>query len=438
MSRTFIRFLCFCLIVSLSLVACGTEDPDTPAPLLTGTPEEGTPEATVTGQADGSPTPGGAILPPGNVTLTIWTIEEFAPADEDAGGRNLLGQLLAFDRSHPDLTVDVVVKRPDGAGGIMDYLHTAPEVAPDVLPDITVLSSQNLPRGVDEGVIQALDDLLSPETVAGLFPAAGDLGRVDDVLMGLPFMLDFEHVVYNSGILTSTAPITWGAVLDSGGPYLFPAAEDAPVDTALTHYLAAGGALYDEDGTPRFEIDPLTEVFRFYQLANSQKVIPAAMLQTHSLAESWDAYLNGNALIAHTSATLYLSGRDDLLNTAVAPPPGPEEAAPPLAAGWVWAIVTPDPSRQGLAAELLDWLMSPEHLGVWSYSSRWLPASADALAVWPTDDAYVQFAHEQLHGALAHPGDAYNQVMQPKLTQAVRDVLLGNSSPAAAAAASSP
>lgn len=423
------------LIASLFLVACGNAEGETPESSLTETPESGTPEAVETDQADGSPTPGGAILPPGNVTLTIWTVEEFAPADEDPGGRNLLGQLLAFDRSHPDLSIEVLVKRPDGPGSIMDYLQTAPAVAPDVLPDITILSSQNLPLAVDEGVIQALDGLISPEIVGALFPAAGDLARVeDDALMGLPFMLDFEHTVYNSAILTSTAPITWGAVLESGGPYLFPAAQEAPADTALIHYLAAGGALYDEEGNPRFEIDPLTEVFRFYQLANSERVIPAAMLNTRSLAESWEAYQDGGTLIAHTNAALYLAGRDDLLNTAVAPIPGPEEAAPSLATAWHWVILSPDPTRRTLAAELLDWLMAADNLGVWSYSSRWLPASADALAIWPTDDAYVQFAQEQLRLAIAHPGEVYNQVMQPKLAEAVRDVLLGNSSPAEAAA----
>jgi ABC-type glycerol-3-phosphate transport system substrate-binding protein len=156
------------------------------------------------------------------------------------------------------------------------------------------------------------------------------------------------------------------------------------------------------------------------------------------LAESWDAYLNGNALIAHVGAALYLGGRDELLNTAVAPTPGPQKAAPPLVSGWHWTITASDPSRQQLAAELLNWLMSAENLGVWSYSSRWLPALDEALAVWPTDDEYIQFAREQLLIAVPHPDDAYNQIVQPKLTQAVRDVLLGNNSPAAAAAATAP
>jgi ABC-type glycerol-3-phosphate transport system substrate-binding protein len=424
-----------CLLI---MTGCGFKSPDTPTPSLAGTPATTTPQLTPTGQTAEVVTPGGAILPPGTVTLTIWTIQEFAPADDDPGGRHLLNQLLAFERSQPDATVDVVLKRLTGPGGIMDYFDTASLVAPDVLPDIAVLDSRLLPQAVAEGVIQPLDDLLSPETVASLFPAARELGLVDGVLMGVPFMLDFEHVVYNTAILTDTVPSTWEVVLDSGGPYLFPAAEDAPMDAVLSHYLAAGGTLYDQAGDPRFEIDPLTEVFRFYQSANGQQVIPAAMLQTHSLAESWNAYLSGNALIAHVNAALFLAGRDDLLNTAVAPIPGPEQAAPPLVSGWHWVIATSDPSHQHLAAELINWLMEVENLGVWSYASRWLPASSGALDIWPTDDPYVQFVRDQVQVAVPHPGDLYDQVVQPRLSQAVRDVLLGNSSPAAAADATLP
>jgi ABC-type glycerol-3-phosphate transport system substrate-binding protein len=424
-----------CLLI---MTGCGSRSTETPTPSLTGTPEAATPQVTPTDQIGEVVTPGGAILPPGAVTLTIWTIEEFAPADDDPGGRHLLSQILAFERNQPDATVEVVLKRLTGPGGIMDYFHTASQVAPEVLPDIAILDSQLLPQAVAEGVIQPLDDLLSPEVVASLFPAASELGRVDGVLMSIPFMLDFEHLVYNTAILTETVPSTWDVILDSGGPYLFPAAEDAPIDAVLSHYLAAGGTLYDQAGGPRLEIDPLTEVFRFYQSANGQQVIPAAMLQTHSLAESWNAYLSGNALIAHVNAALFLADRADLLNTAVAPIPGPARAAPPLVSGWHWAIATPDASHQRLAAELLNWLMGPENLGVWSYADRWLPATTGALDIWPTDDQYVQFVRDQLQAAVPHPGEAYDQVVQPRLTQAVRDVLLGNSAPAAAAAAAVP
>lgn len=424
-----------CLII---MTGCSAQSSGTPTRPSTGTPAATTPRPTPTIQSGEALTPGGAMLPPGNVTLTMWVIQEFTPSDDDPGGRHLLNQLLAFERSQADVTVDVVEKRLTGPGGIMDYFHTASQVAPDVLPDIAILSSQLLAQAAAEGVLQPLDDLVAPDVITGLYPAAGELARVDGGLVGIPFMIDFEHVVFNTAILTDTIPATWDVVQESGGPYLFPAAEDAPIDAILSHYLAAGGTLYDQSGNPRFQIDPLTEVFRFYQSANAQQVMPAAMLQTHSVSESWNAYLSGNALIAHVDASLFLADRGNLVNTAVAPIPGPERAAPPLVSGWHWVIATPDPSHQRLAAELIDWLMGDENLGVWSYASRWLPATSGALDIWPTDDQYVQFVRDQLQVAVPHPNESYVQLVQPRLTQAVRDVLLGNSSPAAAAAATGP
>ncbi len=435
MSRVATRIFCLCLVISMGLSGCDTTPSDTPSP--TETPDTATPQPTPTRDVGLTPTPGGAFLPPGPVTLTIWTTQEFAPTDEDAGGRLLLNQLLAFDRSHPDLTVEVIVKRPTGPGGIMDYLNTASEVAPSVLPDVTVLNSQMLRTAATFGVVQRLDDLLLPEMVEDLYPVAGQLGRVDGYLLGIPFAVDFEHVVYNTGVLTDTSPTTWEAIIDSDGPYLFPAADGAPVDSTLIHYMAAGGTLYDEEANPRFEIDPLTEVFRFYQRADSGGIIPVAALHTDSLDASWDAYQNGNALIAHTSATRYLSGRAGLLKTAVSPVPGPDKAARSLVSAWHLVIITPDPSRQQLAAELLDWLMAPDNLGVWSYAGRWLPAADGAMAAWPTNDDYVRFAREQILSAIPCPGEEYYQVAQ-SLGLAVRDVLLGRSSPAAAAANANP
>jgi hypothetical protein len=76
-----------CLLI---MTGCGFRSPDTPTPSLTGTPATTTPQLTPTDQTAEVVTPGGAILPPGTVTLTIWTIQEFAPADDDPGGRHLL------------------------------------------------------------------------------------------------------------------------------------------------------------------------------------------------------------------------------------------------------------------------------------------------------------------------------------------------------------
>lgn len=427
-------WLYLCLLLGLASAGCSSKPPDdSPAP--TRDSDALTREPTPTSDSP-TPTPGSPLLPGGPITLTIWTTQEFSPSAQDAAG-SLLHQML-LDDSPPDVTVEVVVKRPTGPGGIMDYLQTAGQVAPSVLPDVTVLNSQMLREAAAEGMIQPMDGLVPAETLEGLFPAADELAKVDGNLVGIPFRLDFQHLIYNTAVLTDTAPITWDEVVASGGPYLFPAAEDAPMEATLILYLAAGGTLFDQQGRPHLEADPLTQVFRFYQRADAKYIIAVAALGTSSLAESRDAYLSGNALIAHIDAADYLSNRDQLVNTAAAAVPGPEKAAAPLVSAWNWAIVTPDPSRQQLAAQLIDQLMSPDNLGPWSHAGQWLPASASALDFWPTRDQHVEFARRQLLAALPHPGQEYHDALQPCLAQAVRDIILGASSPAVAAASCTP
>jgi ABC-type glycerol-3-phosphate transport system substrate-binding protein len=379
------------------------------------------------------------------ISLTIWTVENFSPSNENDAGLVFKNQLDLFDQNHPEAQLDIIEKKPTGPGSIEAYLEIAGQVAPAVLPDITVLSTDLIPvigkmqpPGGEALILQPLDALVAPELIDDLFPIARQLGSYDSALMGIPFMLDFEHVIYNSTILTDTAPTTWDAILKSGGPCIFPAAEDAPVDTTLLHYISAGGALYDDEGNGIIEIDPLTEVFRFYQQADTDHIIPVSVIQTRSLAQSWNGYRNGNALLAHVNASQYLLRRDELLNTAVGPFPGMERSSPAFASGWVWAIITTDPARQQLALELINWLMDAERLGEWSYNGKWLPATENALETWPSNDEYVQFAREQIMIAMPRPDNDYYELVQTRLAKSVRDVLLGNTSPAAAASYSAP
>jgi ABC-type glycerol-3-phosphate transport system substrate-binding protein len=436
------RSLLVGLALCVGLVGCQSQKTETrtpaasprPSPTLTLTTESGTrtPATSLT------VSPASPILPTGPITLTVWTTQEFAPSDEDAAGRLFLDQLLDFQRDHTDVKVEVVVKRLTGPGGIMDYLDTASAVAPAVLPDITILSSDVIPQASAEGVLQPLDGLLPEGTIEDLFPVGDKLGRIGDALMAIPFTLDFQHLVYNTTILTATTPTTWDEVLYSGGPLLFPAGEEAPVDTVLDHYLAAGGTLAIEDGALTLAVDPLTEVLRFYQRAALDRVVPVAVLQLESLAGCLNAYRGGSALIAHVSSALYLPMRADLLNTAVAPVTGPRRPGSVMISGWHWAILTPDSARQQLAANFVAWLLEPDNVGGWSYSGHWLPASINGFARWPTDDEYISFARDQILLGIPRPAADVLESIQPLLRTAMREVLLGSKSPAAAAASVAP
>jgi ABC-type glycerol-3-phosphate transport system substrate-binding protein len=412
-----VRFFLIGLVLCLGLVRCQAQKAETITPVdsprPSSTPTRTAAAATRTPTASLPVSPSSPILPTGPITLTVWTTQDFVPSDEGTAGRLLLDQLLEFQRDHADVTVEMVVKRLAGPGGIMDYLETAGAVAPTVLPDIAILSSEVLAQAHTHGALRPLDDLLPEATIQDLFPVADRLGRIDDALMAIPFTLDFQHLVYNTTILTTTAPATWDEILSSGGPFLFPAGEEAPVDTVLNHYLAAGGTLAIDNGALVLEVDPLTEVFRFYQRGTNNQVIPAAALQLESFAGCLSAYRGGGALIAHVSSSLYLPMQAELLNTAVAAITGPRRSGPTLISGWHWAILTPDPARQQLAADLVAWLLEPDNLGSWSYAGHWLPASINAFSGWPTGDTYISFARDQILLGIPRPEAGALAAVQP-------------------------
>jgi ABC-type glycerol-3-phosphate transport system substrate-binding protein len=449
MTRWLVRLTLFLVAVGV-LIGCQDSDSataplSTPSGTLPPTLEDVSRTATAPDLSPLAPSTSSLTYATGPISLTVWITEEFEPSDNNPGGRQLRDQLQAFDQSRADLELDVVVKRATGPGSIVDYLYTAVPVAPKVLPDLATLSNQNLeeiaplpaPAGA-ESLLQPLDELIPPNVIGDLFPVGRALGTVGGQLLGIPFMLDLEHLVYNTAVLSDSVPHTWNRILASGGPYVFPAAEEARVDTPLLHYLAAGGRLTDDGGNPRLAIDPLTEVFRFYQRCAADRVIPVATVQTRSLAESFGRYENNNALIAHVNASTYLSERAGLFSTGVAPIPGPNRPGASFVTGWHWAVVTSDPVRRQMAVDLITWLAEADNLGIWSYAGSWLPATQSALLVWPEEDDYLPFAREQLLSGIRWPGDAYYQAVQARLAGAVRDVLLGNANPAEAASSATP
>ncbi|MEN8097455.1 MAG: extracellular solute-binding protein [Chloroflexota bacterium] len=374
------------------------------------------------------------LFPTGPITLTLWTIEEFAPSDETSMGRLLQNQLLSFQRTQHDVSVEVVVKSAMGSGSVLDYLRTAPKVAPDVLPDMVLMSTEMLNTADDYGVLQPVDQLVSQSTLEALFPVAVKLASVDDVQLGIPFKLNFEHVAFNTSIITDTRPTTWQSIIDSGGPYLFPASENASGTSVLALYLAAGGTISEKDSELILDVDPLTEVLRFIQRANSTQAIPSTIVDDDSLSDVWDSYRTGTASLVNIDSQAFIARRPGLINTSFSAIPGPSDAAFPLIDGWHWAVVTTNPIHQQLVGELIDWLMLPENLGAWSYTSGWLPASMGAFAAWPITDDYIRFAREQILLGIPHAYGADWDSLERELTQAVRDVISGNKSPAAAAA----
>ncbi|HIC93131.1 MAG TPA: extracellular solute-binding protein [Anaerolineae bacterium] len=363
----------------------------------------------------------------------MWTIEPFSPSQTGESGRILSRQLADFEAAHPDVTVEHILKKPYGKGGILDFLRTASAAAPAVLPDLVAIDMAELGQAARAGLVQPLDDLISAELAEDLFPFAGQACRLEGQLVGIPFEADVEHLAYNSGKLESP-PLTWTDVLTEGITCVFPAGGERVSNAFLIQYLAAGGRLFDEDGKPALDEDILAEVLEFYRDGREIGVIPSSVLEFKTLDDCWSLYLSAKTTMAHVSSQRFMADRALLKNTAFAPIPTRDGAVVTIAWGWAWAVVTDDPARRNLAARLVEWLLKPENSAAWNRAAGHLPTRRAAFEVWGTRDPYIAFLKGQLEAAHVRPsGPDWDEILAA-LQKAVRNVLMGEATPKEAAA----
>ena len=135
--------------------------------------------ATETRTPDAEPTQPLATPTPDTVRLTLWTTEAFGPVSQTAGSRKLSAQIAAFEAANPDVSVDVVLKKPYGKGGMLDFLTTTSAAVPAVLPDVAILDIRELRTAAERELIQPLDGLISPTLAQDLVAPARAGGQVD-------------------------------------------------------------------------------------------------------------------------------------------------------------------------------------------------------------------------------------------------------------------
>jgi len=379
-----------------------------------------------------SPTTAPPTVVSSAITLTLWTTEAFFPTEDDGSGQVLAQQWQAFEVAHANVTIEYVLKKPYGKGGILDFLSTARAAAPTVLPDLVILDALELDEAAEAGLIQPLDDLVSSEVQQALFPFARR--SFDGQLMGLQFEADIEHLIYNTNKVDSP-PITWREVLSDSVAYIFPAGGEGSLvnDAFLIQYLAADGRLLDENGEPALDKDALVEVLQFYADGLEAGAIPPSVLEFVDLDDCWVVYVSAQAALSNVSSDRYLADRGLLKNTAFAAIPTRDGDVVTLSQGWALAIVTEDPSRQAAAVQLIEWLLEPENNANWNLAAGHLPTRQAAFDHLGTEDKYFPFARQQLADVYPRPTDPAYEKISRALQRAVQDVLQGEVSPEEAA-----
>lgn len=380
-----------------------------------------TPSVTVT------TTPDNGILP-----LTFWTVETISPRAEGELGSFMTTSLRAFEANNPDLEVKLLLKKPGGKGGMLDFLRTAREAAPSILPDVAILNATDLTQAYSEGLLQTLDNRLDRSIVQDLLPAARKMGTVDQRLVGIPLSLELQHTIYNTTVYTAP-PLLWTDVLSSESTYLFPAKgiNGLVNDATLSQYFSAGGVFHNDQGIPEIDDQVLRNVLTFYQQALENEIISPDILDTATTEELWPIYLEAQAGITQISVRQYLTERETLIDAAFAPIPVQNRRNIPVAVtrGWALVLITGDVNRQRSALRLIEWFLSTNNNATWNKLNKSIPTTDSAFQRLATDDPYWSFLTEQLNTAQPQPSFAgYDQVGRI-FQQAVEQVIRGEASP---------
>lgn len=409
----------------LTLIGCGSLSPEaTPAP-VTATPGEPTPTPTAT------PTPEPT---PMISTLELWLPEELDPYDAQAGSGVLAAQLAEFSQTYPGLKVEVVVKKAHGRGGLVDFMRTARDAAPSVLPDLVVLDASDLGSVARSDLVQPLDDLLASSASDDRFPFATSLGRAEGETVGAVLGVDIQHLAYRPAVFAS-APVSWTQVISAPASFLFPAGGvDGHVnDATLIQYLGAGGSLTDAEGHPSLDEEVMTDVFSFYtRCVTNTVIVPTEVLTATHVDQVWEQFKEGEGGMTAVRARRYWLEADDSMAAGAIPTKDGQPVS--IARGWALAMVTDNPARQDAAMVLFDWLTAPDQNVVWTQAAGYLPATRSALDLWAVTEEERTVLHNLLEAAVPAPRPLVMEAVGPPMQEALEALLSGRATPEEAAA----
>jgi ABC-type glycerol-3-phosphate transport system substrate-binding protein len=345
--------------------------------------------------------------------LRIWLPSQFDPASgHDAA--TLLGERLAeFESQHPDLQLELRLKKMDSESDIVNVLSLTSMAAPKALPDLILLARPELEAAALRGLLHPIDGLSTSLENPNWYGYAQDLAQLQNTGYGLPLAGDALVLVYYPELGTL---VSWEDVLASQGPIVFPAGNTQGL-VGLSLYASAGGQVLDAQGLPTLEVDALTRVLTLVQEGVSADVFPPSLANVTTEAQTLQIYRTGSASTNKGIIWIlnYRPGEDG----TITPLPGLSEVSFSYATGWVWALAGANPENQQLAVELAEYLVADEFISEWTRLTGYLPTRPSSVE---EDDRTMTAILESAHPI---PSNDVLAILGPLMQEAVTRVLNG-------------
>lgn len=299
-----------------------------------------------------SPTP--TIAP----RVRVWLPDEFIAQTNTDALTLFTAQSEAFIAIE-GVEVDVRARRTNDVGGILATLRAGSLVAPDALPDLTLMRYQDVQVAVREGLLQPLEGKVS-SVLLGELGSVLALGQESNRLYGVPYSLDLLHLVYRPQRTVNYSTWDYASVLDRNEPMVFSAGRTTGMSDMLYLQYVANGDDVRQNGTVRLDEEALLELLTFYQMSVDNGILEASTLNYASSADYVGAFASGNIQMALFTSTRALSLRANERTLAFAPVPTQDGTLISLMNGWMWVLMSDDVQQQETALQYVEWMMDAQ------------------------------------------------------------------------------
>lgn len=312
------------------------------------------------------------------VTLTIWWPDELALDEDNALHPILVAQNEVFLENEENLILENRLKPVGMTGGIISTLRSASNVAPSALPALTLLRRQDLLVAERAGLLESLEGNVA-SSIQGDLDTALALGQVNDVLYGVPYLLDLQHIVYRPQDGVNYSNWTYDDILEREIPFIFAASGDSGLsDIFFLQYLSSGGRL-NTDSILTFNETALLTTLDFYEAASDKVLVNGFTLNYTSSDEYLNDFVEGNYDTAIFDSTNYLHLHQDDSDLQIATIPTASGEATTILNGWVWVLITTEEEEQAAAIRYLDWMMDIERQAEFAQAIYRIPSRRSAL-----------------------------------------------------------
>jgi ABC-type glycerol-3-phosphate transport system substrate-binding protein len=411
------------LVFILILTACATDTDRDTDDQMTALPAI-TPTAIAAAQP--SPIPTGASNADAQNMLTLWWPDVLAPGERPEVNIVLNQHINGFAEAE-NVEFDFRLKQYSAdTGSLMPTLSAAHRVAPGAFPHVTLIRHSDLAAAVEAGIIFPLDGLVSAATIGELYDAALQLGQVDGVLYGFPFLLDVNHLAHQ--VERTSSAWTFEDVLTNDVRWAFPAGRTSTLNyTVYAQYIAAGGDPPEADGNIVLDVEAFLTVLQFYEDAQAADVVNQVVLDYSNLTDYVTRFATGDLDAALMPSTAYLDERFDGQDWLAASLPTVDGRPIGVLDGWMWVITASNADQQALAARFINWMMAADGQRSFAEVIHMLPSQSSVLQRLDDDLFMVDFYDTLLQAAIPPPPVTFNTAAARAMQNTFISVLNGNS-----------